>query len=151
MKYRWSALVAVLALGLMPRAGLAQGGTSPGVRRQAAATLGQNYPNPFNPETRIDFSVGEAPTCPEGGRQYKVSLRVYNVLAQLVAVPVIQGGSGSVAGGQPLENVLLPCGQYTAYWNGKYRNTDQEVASGIYMYAIEVDGTRLIRKAIVMK
>ena len=28
------------------------------------------------------------------GRQHRVSLRIYNLLAQLVAVPVLQGGVG---------------------------------------------------------
>lgn len=149
MKFRWSALVVVLALGLLPQAGLAQG-TSPGGQRQAAAKLGQNYPNPFNPETFFPFELGDPQGCAEG-KQYKVSLRVYNVLTQLVSVPVIQGGAGSVAGGQPLDNVLLPCGQYTAYWNGKYRNTSQDVASGVYVYVLEVDGRRIVKKGTVTK
>jgi hypothetical protein len=113
--------------------------------------LAQNYPNPFNPETTIPFSVGGGPTCTDHGRQYRVSLRIYNLLTQLVAVPVLQGGSGGVAGGQPLENVLLTCGQYTAYWDGKYRNTGRDVASGIYLYRLEVNGRPLFRKMIVTK
>jgi hypothetical protein len=56
-----------------------------------------------------------------------------------------------VAGGQALENVLLACGQYTAYWDGKYRNTGREVASGIYLYRLEVNGKPLFRKMIVTK
>ena len=148
MRYRWSALV-VLALVLMPRVGPAQSATT--TQKAPVAKLEQNYPNPFNPETRIPFSVGVFPACSEGGKQYRVSLRIYNILSQLAAVPVLQGGSGSVAGGQPLANVLLPCGQYTAYWNGNYLSTSQEVASGIYVYALEVDGRRAVKKMIVMK
>ena len=148
MRYRWSALV-VLALVLMPRVGPAQ--SAPTTQKAPVAKLEQNYPNPFNPETRIPFSVGVFPACSEGGKQYRVSLRIYNILSQLAAVPVLQGGTGSVAGGQPLENVLLPCGQYTAYWNGNYLSTSQEVASGIYVYALEVDGRRAVKKMIVMK
>ena len=56
-----------------------------------------------------------------------------------------------VAGGQPLENVMLSCKQYTAYWNGKYQNSDREVASGIYLYRLEVDGRAVVKKMIVMK
>ena len=148
MRYRWSAL-AVLALALMPRVGFAQSVTT--TQKAPVAKLEQNYPNPFNPETRIPFTVGDFPACSEGGKQYRVSLRIYNILSQLAAVPVLQGGSGSVAGGQPLESVLLPCGQYTAYWNGNYLSTSQEVASGIYVYALEVDGRRAVKKMIVMK
>ena len=152
MKQRWAALALVLALGaLMPRDAAAQGVPEPGRARQANATLGQNYPNPFNPETRIPFAVGDPPNCEGSTREYRVTLRIYNLLAQLVAVPVLQGGAGDVAGGQPLENVILTCNQYTAYWNGKYMNSDRDVASGIYLYRLEVDGRAVVKKMIVMK
>jgi len=113
--------------------------------------LDQNYPNPFNPETRIPFAVGDPPVCNEPGRLRKVSLRIYNLLAQLVAVPVLVGGTGQVEGGKPLENVELGCGAYTAYWDGKYQGTEREVASGIYLYRLEVDGRAAVRKMIVTK
>ena len=34
----------------------------------------------------------------------------------------------------------LTCNQYTAYWDGKDAKTQQEVASGVYLYRLEVDG-----------
>ena len=148
MRFRWSAFL-LLTLILMPRVGSAQGtSTTP---KNPVAKLGQNYPNPFNPETRIPFTVGDYPTCTDRSHQYKVTLRILNVLAQLVAIPVIQGGAGNVAGGQPLQNVLVPCGQYVAYWNGNYLNTSKEAASGVYLAALDVDGQRFIIKMIVMK
>lgn len=147
MRYRWAALAVVLALTLTPQLGQAQGSTQ-GTTKRPAVTLKQNYPNPFNPETWIPFEI---PCSNDASQQSRVSLRVYNLLAQLVAVPVLQGGTGNVAGGQPLENVLLTCGQYTAYWNGNYRNTSNEVASGIYMYVIEVDGQRTVKKMLITK
>src|SRR4051794_12239630 len=122
MKLGWAALTTVLVLSaLMPRAAAAQQPStqSPPTRgRNSGFGLGQNYPNPFNPETTIPFTIGDVPTCTDPGRQYRVSLRIYNLLAQLVAVPVLQGSAGDVAGGQPLENVMLTCKEYTAYWNG---------------------------------
>lgn len=153
MKLRWAALASVLALGvLMPRDAAAQGSPpEPAPPRQARPSLGQNYPNPFNPETRIPFAVGDPPSCDGPTREFRVTLRIYNLLAQLVATPVLQGGAGDVAGGQPLENVPLTCNQYTAYWNGKYMNSDREVASGIYLYRLEVDGRAVVKKMIVMK
>ena len=155
MKLGWAALATVLVLSAFsPSAAAAQQSsppTPPPRERQGGFGLGQNYPNPFNPETRIPFTVGDAPTCTDPARQYRVTLRIYNLLAQVVAVPVLQGGAGDVAGGQPLENVMLSCKQYTAYWNGKYQNTDREVASGIYLYRLEVDGRAVVKKMIVMK
>jgi len=152
MKQWWAALLVVLALcAFNPRYTAAQSTQQGGRDQGAGAVLGQNYPNPFNPETTIPFSIGGAPGCPDPSRQFRVSLRIYNVLAQLVAVPVLQGGSAGVAGGQPLSNVLLTCGQYTAYWDGKYLENGREVASGVYMYRLEVDGKPLFRKMIVMK
>ena len=121
MKLGWAALATVLVLSaLVPRAAAAQqsSSTPPPRERNAGFGLGQNYPNPFNPETRIPFMIGDPPTCTDPARTYRVTLRIYNLLAQLVAVPVLQGGAGDVAGGQPLENVALTCKQYTAYWNG---------------------------------
>ncbi|MDQ8155148.1 MAG: hypothetical protein P3B98_10860 [Gemmatimonadota bacterium] len=146
MRYRWAALAVVLTLTLTPQLGKAQG--TLGTSKRPAVTLGQNFPNPFNPETRIPFEIG---CTNDPSQQFKVSVSILNVLAQFVAVPVLQGGTGSVAGGQPLQNVLLTCGQYTAYWNGNYRNTSNEVASGIYMYVIEVDGQKTVKKMLVTK
>ncbi len=95
--------------------------------------LCRNYPNPFNPETFIPFRLegglftsGQAPV---------VSIRIYNVLAQLVAVPILQGS------GERLDNLPLAwngTGNYTAYWDGKYLTTDREAASGVYVYQLSI-------------
>ncbi|HEX2717334.1 MAG TPA: hypothetical protein VHM67_06595 [Gemmatimonadaceae bacterium] len=149
MRLRWAALVAVLALSAAaPRVVRGQG-TQPAGDRTQVAELGQNYPNPFNPTTTIPFSIGDSPGCADRGRLYRVTLRIYNVLAQLVAVPILQGTSGNA--GRPVENVQLSCGQYTAYWDGTYLRTTREVASGVYLYRLEVDGRMIVRKMIVMK
>lgn len=152
MKQRWAALLLMLAFcALVPRSTAAQA-TQQSIREPVSgSSLGQNYPNPFNPATTIPFSIGGAPNCSDPGRQFRVSLKIYNVLAQLVAVPVLQGGSSSVAGGESLNGVILTCGQYTAYWDGKYLTNGREVASGVYMYRLEVDGKAVFRKMIVMK
>jgi hypothetical protein len=137
MRFRWSALaVFVLALVLMPRDGQAQG-----TARKAVVTVKQNYPNPFNPETRGEFEIG----CTDVGAQYRVSVKIYNLLMQSVATPVLQGGKASVAGGTALTNVLLPCGQFTWYWNGNYQNTRKEAASGVYILVVDVSGQRVTR------
>ena len=153
MKHLWRALFVVLVLSaFMPGRSAAQG-TFPqtGGGQGAGLQLGQNYPNPVTQDTRIRFVVGDAQGCTDSGRQHHVSLRIYNLLAQLVAVPVLQGGVGNAAGGEPLDDVALTCSEYTAYWDGKYSQTGEEVASGIYLYRLEVDGKVLVKKLIVRK
>src|SRR2546429_7910468 len=153
MKHLWRALFVVLVLGaFMPGRSAAQGSSPQTDGGQGAGLqLGQNYPNPVNLDTRIPFVIGDAQGCTDSGRQHRVSLRIYNLLAQQVAVPVLQSGVGNVAGGEALENVLLTCGQYLAYWDGKYSQTGEEVASGIYLFRLEVDGKVLVKKMIVRK
>lgn len=150
MKLRWGALSVVLVLSaLMPRALTAQGSQNPARERKAGA-LKQNYPNPFNPETRIPFTIGDE-KCEDPSRQHRVSLRIYNILSQLVAIPVLQGGTGGVAGGVRLDNVMLTCGDYVAYWDGKYMGSRNEVASGVYLYELRIDGSRLVNRMLVTK
>lgn len=140
MKRRWAAPAVVLALSLTVP-GLLSAQANPPPRPEASkAELGQNYPNPFKIDTRIPFSVGGPPQCEDHSRLYRVSMRVYNILSQLVAVPVLRGGAGSVGSGEPLDNVMLTCDRYEAYWDGLDRNTAREVSSGIYLVRLEVDG-----------
>src|SRR5213596_4195750 len=153
MKHLWRALFVVLVLGaFMPSRSAAQG-SSPqtGGGQGAGLQLGQNYPNPVNQDTRIPFVIGEAQGCTDSGRQHRVSLRIYNLLAQQVAVPVLQGGVGNVAGGEPLESLLLTCGGYEAYWDGKNSQSGDQIPSGIYLYRLEVDGKSFVKKMIVRK
>jgi hypothetical protein len=139
MKHGWAALLFVLALSaFMPRVTAAQS-TQDQSRDKNSGGLKQNFPNPFNPETRIPFTIGDQP-CADQGKLYRVSLRIYNLLTQLVAVPVLQGGTSGVAGGQKLENVMLTCGDYMAYWDGKDQKRHREVASGVYLYQLDVNG-----------
>ncbi len=145
----------VLAVGaFMPREVAAQGSVldqSSTTERRGVGKLGQNYPNPFNPETSIPFAVGDAPQCTNPGRQYRVTLRVFNPLARLVAVPELQGGIGTVAGGQPIDGIMLPCGEYVARWDGKDRRTGRDVPSGMYSYVLTIDDAPLAKKMIVVK
>ena len=143
-RYAWAVLWVGLGLAMAaPGSARGQGSTSP-----ETVDLRQNYPNPFNPATTIPFSLSAALFA--DGHRPKVSLRVYNVLAQLVAIPILQGS------GQRLENVELTCDDavacsYAAYWDGTVLNTGQEAASGVYIYQLLVDGRRYTRKMVVMK
>ena len=139
-RYAW----AVLGLGL------AVVGTRETAAQQPnpppTVDLGQNYPNPFNPATTIPFALDGQLFA--NGHRPKVSLRIYNVLAQLVAIPILQGS------GDKLDNIELTCTgstcAFTAYWDGKVLNSDREAASGVYLYQLVVDGVRCTRKMIVM-
>jgi hypothetical protein len=53
--------------------------------------LKENYPNPFFPETTIPFTINSE-VCVRG-HQPVVSLKVYNVLVQVVAIPTLEVGS----------------------------------------------------------
>ncbi len=151
MKHRWAALLLVLALGAWwPGTAAGQGPIPPPpARERSPIELGQNYPNPFNPSTTIPFTLGDPPTCSDDGRVYRVTLRVYNVLAQIVAEPVVVGDHTSA--GQLVVNLPLRCGAYTALWNGTYMNTNRDVASGVYLYRLEVDGRAVVKKMIVRR
>jgi len=154
MTLRWAALSAVLALGvLVPATATAQGtqGTPPPAQTPAEPRspefgIGQNSPNPFTSATVIPFEVGNPATCKDSDPPYHVTLRIYNVLAQLVAIPILQ--SGEFANGQPIVNLLLHCGSYTAFWNGLYLNTSQPVLPGVYLYRFEVEGRAVAKKMV---
>jgi len=153
MKQLCRALFLVLVIGaFMPSRSAAQGIQTQNPGGQGAGLqLKQNYPNPVTQDTHIEFVVGDAQGCSDLGRQHRVTLKVYNLLAQQIAVPVLQGGVGNAAGGEALENQLLTCGSYLAYWDGKYSQTGDDVASGIYLFRLEVDGKVLVKKMIVRK
>ena len=146
MYHRWAALALGLALWCFsPEPAVGQTVSPPDQqqpRGRKTGTLGQNYPNPVNPETNIPFSLA----CEEGVvSEHIVSVRIYNVLAQLVAVPVILGR------GDALDNIKLPCGEYIGYWNGKVGSSGRAAASGTYIYELIVDGERSARKMLVDK
>ena len=110
--------------------------------------LGQNYPNPFNPETTIPFVLGEDLFV--DGRSAVVSVRIFNVLAQLVAHPVALGHP--TGEGVPVDQLeYAQSGRHEVFWDG----TDQmgrQVASGVYLMQLSVNGLRpLTRRIIVMK
>ena len=151
MKQCWAGGLVVLALLALPATTAAAQGQQSSRDNRTGSELRQNYPNPFNPETRIAFSVGGYPSCIDPSRQYRVSLRIFNLLAQQVAVPVLQGAAAGVSGGQPLENVFLTCGEYTAYWDGKVGGSGREAASGVYAYRLEVNGSPITRKMTIRK
>ncbi|MEO7987245.1 MAG: T9SS type A sorting domain-containing protein [Gemmatimonadales bacterium] len=106
--------------------------------------LKENYPNPFFPATTIPFEIGQA-LCARG-RQPVVSLKIYNVLVQVVAIPVLAQGSD-----ERVDSLRLRCGLYHTYWNGKYLDGVGEATPGVYYYQLSVNGERYTRKMIVQR
>jgi hypothetical protein len=85
-------------------------------------SLLQNYPNPFNPATTIRYNLAVAG---------KVSLKVYNVLGQEIAV-LVNGVEGA--------------GMKEVTFDGK------ELASGIYIYRLETESSSaMVRKMALLK
>ena len=113
-----------------------------GVTAQSLTPLG-------TPTATIPFAIGDPESCSQPGRLHRVSLRIYNILAQLVAVPILKGGK--VSEGRRLDNVPLECGAYTAFWDGSSLSSGREAASGMYLYRLEVDGRAVVRKVLVTK
>jgi hypothetical protein len=88
--------------------------------------LSQNYPNPFNASTIIEFAVREPG---------HVTLEIFNILGQKVAVPV---------------NEFLSAGVKRTTWDGKNFSGD-EVASGMYFYRLTAGDFVEMKKMVLMK
>ena len=94
--------------------------------KRLALDLQQNYPNPFNPTTTIRFTLAE---------QEAVRLTIYNVSGQPVRT-LIDGNRNA--------------GINTEVWDGKNDNGDA-VATGVYVYKLNVGSQVLTRKMVLLK
>ena len=88
--------------------------------------LHANTPNPFNPRTTIRYSLPRATL---------VRLVIYAVNGRLV---------------RRLVDGIEPAGERTVTWDGR-DDRRASVGSGVYVYALEADGTRLSRKMSLLK
>jgi hypothetical protein len=96
-----------------------------------AFELDQNYPNPFNPSTTIRFSL----PVQSGGGYLPTTLRVYNVLGQMV---------------RTLVDEPMAAGTHEIIWDGK-DNHGSQVASGIYFYKLRSGDYEDTKKMVLMK
>lgn len=155
MQVRWKARLLAAAIAVAwPSLGRAQApsGPQPPVRlRPDGFELGQNTPNPTTGEARFPFLLGDPPACRDPKRTYRVTLRLYNLLAQEVAVPLLLGPKGEQEGARRLENLTLPCGQYTAWWDGKVQATQLDAPEGMLLYRLTVDRRVVTRRMIVTR
>lgn len=91
-----------------------------------AFSLAQNYPNPFNPATVIQYYLPA---------ESKVSLRVYNILGQVV---------------RTLVNGPQPGGDHFEAWDG-HSDGGAALASGVYLYRLQTDNGIYTRKMVLLK
>jgi len=84
--------------------------------------LHQNYPNPFNPSTTLRFSLP---------RSANVTLTVYNVLGQKVAVLV--------------ENEILTAGEHVMNFEAGHLST------GVYIYRLEANNFTSYQKMMLIR
>jgi hypothetical protein len=109
--------------------------------------LEPNYPNPFARETRIPFILGA--DLFEDGRPVVVTVRIYNLLHQPIAIPTALDHPTSV--GQPVQELRYEApGRYEAYWDG----TDQSgrrVSSGVYFCEIVANRARAVSRIAVTR
>lgn len=90
--------------------------------------LGQNYPNPFNPSTTISFTLTN--TAP-----LRTRLTIYDVLGREVVTLIDEPKSA---------------GKHEVLWDG--RNThDEQVASGIYIYRLQVGDKMKFKKMTLVR
>ena len=125
----------LVVLGISPRSShggvfvlVNQGTPATAVASETATpttfALGANYPNPFNPTTTIPLAV------PAGVKN--VDLTIYNVLGQ----PMRQVWTGP-----------LPAGEHRLTWDGRDAQ-GQPVATGVYVYRLQVDDQTRTRKMV---
>jgi len=107
--------------------------------RGRGSQLEQNYPNPFNPVTRIPFTLSVE--LFEDGGSAVVTIRIYNVLRQLVATPTAlnhPAGNGAL-----IDRLQYTApGRYLAYWDGTDKD-GKKVGSGLYFAWLEINGRRV--------
>jgi hypothetical protein len=107
--------------------------------------LQQNYPNPFSSTTRIPFQLGMS--LFESGQPVVATMRIFNVLQQLVAYPAAL--SHPAGEGAPLQGLAYTSpGRYEAFWD-RHDMNGRQVPTGIYYVQLNVNGRRQTVKMIV--
>lgn len=136
----------LLAGSLSPPDAHAQARADPLPEQEPGFVLEQNYPNPVNPETFIPFRLEES--LFRNGDTASVTLRVYNILRQVVAIPeALDQAAGRRT--RLINAAFTRPGRTIAYWDGKDA-AGRRVPSGVYYYELVVNDVPLVRKMIVL-
>lgn len=139
-------LIIVLTFGLLsPPGAVAQGTPDPSAAPSRDFRLEPNRPNPANPDTWIPFVL--EPSLFQQTDSAVVSILIYNVLAQPVAIPLavdFEGGRDP-----PLQALVYrEAGRKLAYWDGKDRN-GRTVPAGVYYCRLVVNDQPQLARIIV--
>ncbi|MFQ5678646.1 MAG: hypothetical protein ACE5HP_04225 [Gemmatimonadota bacterium] len=146
MKGTRAALLASILLTWVGATAGAQERRSQVSRPSAGFSLEPASPNPFRRETRIPFLL--EPDLFENRREVFVSIRIYNLLHQLVAVPrlVEEPRPERRLDGLAFER----SGRYEAVWDGHDLDGDR-VTQGPYFVQLLVDGRSQVRKVLYVR
>ncbi len=146
-------LHACMGIGVALLAGVAASGLAAQAAAPAVAPMVElrQYRADRGPGTTVGFTLSGELFA--NGHHPRVSLKIYNVLAQVVAVPVL-----SVTG-EVLNDLQLACADpagctYAAYWDGKVPSAGRQgtqPASGVYLYQLTVDGARYTKKMVLVR
>lgn len=104
------------------------------------------FPNPFEKQTRIPFLLQKE--LFENRDSVIVSVHIYNLLHQLIAIPVLVQGDGEV---RRLDALIIPSvGRYEAVWDGRNLKGGR-VTEGPYFIQLLVDGQSQVRKVFYVR
>ena len=92
---------------------------------EGSAILRQNSPNPFRDVTLIPYSLS---------REAHVTIKVYNILGHEVATVL---------------DAPQPQGDHLVDWDGTGED-GQRLSAGTYFYELEADGTRQVRRMVLL-
>lgn len=110
-------------------------------------SLEKNSPSPVASETYIPFTL--EPSLFEQSDSAIVSLRIYNILNQVVALPT--RSNTPVGRTQELVRVsYYEPGRIVAYWDGRDIR-GQRLPAGVYYARLEVNGDLLTGKIVVFR
>jgi hypothetical protein len=88
--------------------------------------LYQNYPNPFNPVTTLQYALPE---------DSPVSIMIYDIMGRKV---------------KTLVNKSQNAGYKSIQWNAT-NDRNEPVSSGLYLYTIQAEEFRQVRKMVLLK
>lgn len=139
-------ILMLLAGSLSPPADAQEPISSPPLEKGRSVELEPNYPKIVKTETYIPFRLDSA--LYEGRDSVVVSLRIFNMLRQLVAIPVAVVGQQTTRT-QVLNLPYRDPGRKIAFWDA-HNAAGQPVPSGVYYYQLEVGGVAVQTQQLIV-